>query len=209
MTKRDFIPIHHNAIDITGRRFGRLVALGQVLRRPARWLCECDCGNESIVSYGHLTETHKPIKSCGCITKDRLTVHGLTAHKDYGIWKAMRQRCNNHRYPRYSDYGGRGITICASWDDFAVFIHDMGDRPTPKHSIERRNNDGNYSPENCKWATLTEQARNTRRSRILTLNGVSMTVPEWAEKLGVNKGSIHSRIKYGWPEHKILTKPFK
>ncbi len=136
--------------------------------------------------------------------------HGLAlkgnAHPDYNIWAGMRHRCNNSNYHAYPDYGGRGITVCPQWDSFEQFVADMGPRP-PGHEIERKNNDGNYEPSNCRWATRKEQCRNTRLSHTLTVNGVTCTIAEWAEKSGIWHQTIRTRIKRGWNPERAVTKP--
>ena len=126
--------------------------------RNGRWLCACECGTVKVVYTHHLTSGRS--QGCGC-TK---VVHGLTGTAEYQAWKNMRKRCYNQENPRYPDYGGRGIKICDRWlNDPAAFLEDMGERPSPDHSIDRRDNDGDYEPSNCRWATRSEQQRNKRR----------------------------------------------
>jgi len=120
----------------------------------------------------------------------------------------MIQRCHNQNDSRYSRYGGRGISVCERWrDSFEAFFKDMGRRPSPQHSIDRIDNEKGYSPENCRWASRKEQARNTRESRILTLGGKSMTIAEWAEVTGIPAHTIHSRLSRGQSVTDALTKP--
>jgi hypothetical protein len=120
----------------------------------------------------------------------------------------MKDRVLRPLYKGYARYGGRGITVCERWlNSFENFYADMGPKPSPKHSIERQNNDGDYTPENCCWATYTEQNRNRGDSLYLTANGVTKHVKEWAEDLGVHANTIRDRIKYGWPEHLAATLP--
>jgi hypothetical protein len=120
----------------------------------------------------------------------------------------MRERCHIKPHPRY---GGRGIVVCERWrESFENFIADMGFRPSPKHSLERRDNDGPYSPENCKWATPIEQANNKTNTRRVTLNGVTKSLSEWCRALGINRHSAFSRIySRGWAPERALTVPFK
>ena len=145
-------------------------------------------------------------------------MHGMRKVKEYSTWLTARSRCNNPRFPSYPDYGGRGIRMCRGWDDFAAFIADMGPRPSPAHSIDRINNDGNYScgkcaeclregwPANVHWATRSEQQRNTRKSKNFTINGVTRNINEWAEIYGMNRRLIHARIyRLGWPIVKAVT----
>jgi hypothetical protein len=150
--------------DLTGERFHRLVPqwpAGKTVN-ATHWLCLCDCGRITILPGYHLRENR--VKSCGCWRKDnskiRATKHGFLGSPEYTAWKNMRQRCMNENRERFKYWGGRGITICERWEDPVKFLADMGKRPTPKHSIDRIDNDGNYEPGNCRWATAIEQRHN-------------------------------------------------
>lgn len=154
------------AIDLTGQKFNKLAVIERAGSDTAgaTWRCLCDCGKESVVSAGKLKSGHT--KSCGCHRDEMIgkthRTHGM-ANKSttYRTWKEMRQRCNNPNATQYKWYGQRGITICPSWAEYQNFLADMGERPSGK-TLDRINPDGNYSPENCRWATAKEQAESNR-----------------------------------------------
>jgi hypothetical protein len=199
------------AIDLTGMRFTRLVAVersGRTSSSGTVWRCNCDCGRQTMVPIGALRKGNT--KSCGCLvtewSRSLNKKHGLSNTVEYRLWVGMITRCTNPKRNKYQDYGGRGIVVCDRWrSSFEDFFSDMGHRPSPRHSIERINNDGNYEPTNCKWATKREQLRNTRRNRILALNGESHPLVVWTERLGVDKNTISRRIASGWSLEAALT----
>jgi len=129
---------------------------------------------------------------------------------EYSIWMNMRSRCKNPKNNRYSTYGARGISVCPQWDkDFVNFLQDMGRRPSPDHTIERIDNDGNYEPSNCRWATRQEQARNRTTSRFIQLEGETKTLAEWCEIRGLPMKSVHARLKMGWDAERALSQPLR
>ena len=145
-----------------------------------------------------------------CHSKGKRVRHGLTNqhHYEYITWLSMKARCENKSSKRYSEWGGRGIFVCERWQNFANFFSDMGSRPSNSHSIDRIDNDGPYSPDNCRWATRKEQNRNQSSNRTLELNGLSKTTAEWSEITGIKSHTILARIdRHGWTVSDALTTP--
>lgn len=190
-------------IDITGKRFGRLVVVSQKGRDRAKkilWECSCDCGNTIVIVGGSLSSGNS--RSCGCYHREnlsaRVTKHGAIKTTLYHRWKGMRNRVNNKNFKQYQDYGGRGIDICERWESFENFAEDMGGSFSPELTLERVDNNMGYSPENCRWATRVEQQRNTRFNRHITYNGESLTMSEWMERTGGNRNRVERRLRLGW-----------
>lgn len=139
--------------------------------------------------------------------KCSLFKHGLCYTKEWKIWIDMRRRCNDTKHHAYSRYGGRGIKVCDAWQNsFATFYADMGPRPTPEHSLDREDNNGGYSPSNCRWATHIEQANNKRNNVILEHDGQRLSMYAWARITGLTPQTIWKRIKRGWNVHETLTR---
>lgn len=199
-------------IDLSGRRFGRLTveARGDRVgdRRKIGWFCRCDCGQTHTVSGDNLRSGQ--VTSCGCrnleVLRTAKTHGGATGGKsrEYNIWKGMRKRCLNPAAAKFSRYGGRGISIDPRWADFAAFVHDMGPCPAG-HTIERIDNDGNYEPGNCRWATNTEQSKNRSNTRMFTIGNVTMCLKDWARSRGLNYITLIGRLKRGMAIEEALS----
>lgn len=211
-------------IDLTGLRFGRLIVVREEEKDKfghTKWLCRCDCGQEKII-YGNSLRQGST-KSCGClsieITVKRNLKHGHSKRsgysKTYRVWDHMIQRCNNSNCKAYEDYGGRGIGVCARWDisqggSFENFLNDVGEQPGKGYSIDRVNNNGDYSPNNWKWSTNKEQMRNTRRNRTEIFNGKNQCRTDWAKEYRMSTSALIQRLdKLGWTIEKALTTPVR
>jgi hypothetical protein len=137
--------------------------------------------------------------------------HGDANHRkrapEYRAWTQMRSRCSDASRVDYKDYGGRGISVCSRWDSYELFLADLGRRPSPLHSLDRKDNDGDYTPSNCWWATRAAQSRNKRNVVRLTFLGVSMCVTDWARYLGLPKSTLHNRLHNGWSVEQALSTP--
>lgn len=159
------------AIELAGKRFGRLMVERRDGSKSTRaaWRCQCDCGQHVTVSSYDLRSAQ--VASCGCWRRERATAlnfdHGEASSEtpEYRAWGSMLSRCTNPNDARYKNYGARGIKVCEPWQSYSVFLADMGRRPTPKHSLDRIDNDGNYEPSNCRWATAKQQMNNRRVSK--------------------------------------------
>ena len=217
--------IKRKLIDLSGQTFGRLTVLNEGPRMPRRslkvrritgertWNCLCSCGKQHNITHGSLVSGNG--RSCGCLERD-LTIkrnhkHGHASRAftspEYDIWCGIIKRCTS---PRYKNYHGRGIQICPRWrDSFEAFYADMGPRPSCDHSIERIENDGDYTPNNCRWATRTEQAHNKRNNRWITYNGETLCWTDWGRRLNTSAGTIQGRLRAGWSIERTLTQPVK
>lgn len=202
------------AKEMIGRRFDRLVVLkreGVTANRLAAYVCQCDCGNTKVIDGGSLRLGRT--RSCGCLVKEcgprvaiQNTTHGMRYTKTYKSWCNMIQRCANPNLPKYSIYGGRGITVCERWRTFENFFADMGSRPTGG-SIERMDTNGNYELGNCKWIPMAEQALNRRNNLKITHNGETRNLCEWAKIVGLDEDTLGMRLLRGWSVERALTEP--
>jgi hypothetical protein len=191
------------AKDERGKKYGKLTVIAFAgTRGEVIWTCRCECGNLAKVAGSDLRKGGT--KSCGC---GRATQNGGSKTTEYCSWKEMKRRCYNTKHIEYKNYGGRGIEICSRWrTSFVNFLADMGNKPFPEATIDRINNDGNYEPGNCRWATKMEQGQNTRKTVMLTHDGKTQCIREWARELGVQHCVIRYRIKHCWPIEKVLSK---
>lgn len=189
--------------NLVGKKFGRLqvVAFDHMDKKGnSYWLCECECGNTSIVRRSHLISGDTA--SCGCkltdFNKQNHTKHGMTNEPIYKSWYSMKHRCNNPNAANYDGYGGRGITVCNEWNDFNDFYEwSISHGYRPGLSIDRIDNNGNYSPENCRWTTSSEQANNKRDTIFVTYNGQTRSIAQWARLFDVIYSTLSRRIKRG------------
>lgn len=207
-------PKNTRFINLTGRTSGRYTVIkyaGKNSKNREYWWCQCSCYSLNIKKVRKDFIISETVFSCGCIVKElhhlNKTTHGMSYSNEYQIWADMKTRCLNSKNFRYKDYGGRGIKICDRWiESFENFYSDMGPRPSNEHSIDRRYNDGDYCPENCYWATKSEQYKNRRTNRFLTFKDETLTVTEWAFKLNICPQTLFKRIKLKWNIEDILSK---
>ncbi len=201
------------AHDLTGKQFGLWTVVSRAGSvRPggstgieATWTVRCECGVEKVLRQSILRKGAS--RSCG--RHFRRWTHGMSHLPEHLVWRKMLERCTSSKDASYPNYGGRGITVCDRWRDFAMFIADMGPRPSPKHSIDRIDVNGNYEPGNCRWATKKQQARNTRRTRLITVGDRSMTMAEWSEVSGIPFHAVKCRIQRGWSPYRAVTEPIR
>ena len=184
-----------NDQQMEGQRFGRLIVVGRAgsINKRAAWKCVCDCG-ETTTTLGKYLRSGETT-SCGCrkrtVLGESCKKHGKFGTPEYWVWHAMLQRCGNPNNKAFNHYGARGIKVVARWKKFENFLADMGSRPSPKHSIERRNNNKGYSPSNCYWATIAQQANNKRNT--LLVGGLPLV--EWARKNKMPYTTAYARYR--------------
>lgn len=204
-------------IDLTGKKFGNLTVIERAENRGKEifWKCRCDCGQIKEINGSRLK--NGKTKSCGCYKKEVSHLnkghrnshnksHGMSETRLYRIYKKMYRRCYKPQTKYYCNYGGRGITICKEWlDDFMNFYNwAMSNGYSDELSIDRINNDGNYEPSNCRWATAKEQANNTRKTIFLTYKGETKPASEWSKITGIRQDTITMRKRNGWSDEDCL-----
>ncbi len=205
--------------DLTGQRFGRLLVECRInsanraksgTSREICWQCLCDCGKQKTVKSSNLRRGL--VKSCGCL---RVSIahslsykHGKRHTKEYATFTQMKQRCNNPSSASWKNYGGRGISYDPRWENFEVFLEDVGVAPGKEYSLDRYpDNNGNYEPGNVRWATPKQQLRNTRHNVLIEFEGEIKTTSEWEEITGIHQDTIRFRLRSGWSAKDILTTP--
>jgi len=201
----------------SGRTYNRLTALHDTgERRSGRkpiWAFQCVCGARVVADAYKVAAGST--QSCGCQRKDNgkaRRTHGEASAggkrtPEYTTWAGIRNRCENPENQAFQDYGGRSISVCARWAVYENFLEDMGRRPSPHHSIDRIDNDGNYEPGNCHWATMAEQSSNTRAVRRITIGPETRHLAEWLRHFGVTAVTFHNRVRAGMSEVEALSKP--
>lgn len=195
-----------------GDKFGRLLVVEYAgpIKGRSFWRCRCDCGTTTTTRADQLKSGHA--KSCGCLALDgrsaRATRHGMAHATEYTVWEGMKARCLNPSNQSYKNYGGRGVAICREWaDSFEAFLADMGPRPSPKHTIDRIDNDKGYGPGNCRWATSKEQARNRRKTVWVEFGGEMVKLADLAERHGIGVSVVYLRLRRGWEIGRAITAP--
>ncbi len=201
------------AINVLGKRFGVVLVAERYGsdKSGALWKCLCDCG-VVFISHGHTLVSGRR-KSCGCESKKRTTQmgqankrHGMSGTTEYNIWLSMRARCSNPKSISYPAYGAKGISVCERWENsFDAFYEDMGARPSKRHSIDRIDGAKGYTPENCRWASLEEQARNKRTTHKIEWDGEQHTLTELIQKVGIPEQTVYGRIRAGASIMQALT----
>ena len=204
----------NNLQECIGRTFNRLTLLSFHEKRGRRkfGLFLCSCGKEHVAEFSAVACGR--IKSCGCLAIEHAAeqgrsnaTHGMTKTPEFRAWGHMIQRCTNKNDNMYKHYGLRGISVCDAWRDFLTFYADMGPRPSPEHSIDRINVNGNYEPLNCKWSTATEQARNKRNNVVISTENGDMCLQEAVNASGICRETVKSRVARGMSESQALTTP--
>lgn len=193
--------------DLTGQRFTRLVVIERAENANcgrSMWRCRCDCGNEVCVIGQNLVRGRS--RSCGCWFEDRKHMESHT--RLYRIWTGMKTRCGNPKHHEYYNYGGKGISVCDEWKDSFQAFHEWATESgyADGLTIDRIDNEKNYCPENCRWATYKQQANNRTQNHLVTYNGKTQNIAQWAEELGINRVTLQARInRYGWDIEKAMT----
>lgn len=200
--------------NLVGQKFHRLTVLefAEMINGDSYFWCECECGNRKKIRGYELT--NGGIKSCGCLLiewlREAKKKHGMSRTVEYRTYGRMLERCNNPNHSNYFNYGGRGIFVCDRWqgkDGFTNFFSDMGQRPGKGYSIDRIDNNGPYSPDNCRWVTQKEQNSNYRQNLNIEIDGIIKNATAWAETYGISRDVIYNRIQKGWDARRAVITP--
>lgn len=210
------IPTSPRFQDLTGRTFGRLTVIGYLGRRHSAsyWQCKCSCLDGNITEVNGQNLKLGTSTSCGCARREgmskRRKSHGQSKGRIYRCWINMKLRCYDDKEVGYRYYGGRGIAVCKRWlESFENFLADMGQPPTAAHTLDRKDTNASYSPENCKWSTYKEQANNRTNNRLSTIDGVTRNTAQWSEISGLPPNVIHQRLGRGWDAKAAVFTPAK
>lgn len=207
------IPSHSRFQDLSRRKFGRLKVVAYVgaAKGHQLWRCRCKCGRITVATCNNLMRLHTT--SCGCHKAEVVAAGARRRHSgshtpEWVAWQHMKDRCCNPARRDYHNYGGRGIKVCERWlACFDNFIADMGKKPSPAHTLDRIDNNGDYAPENCRWATRHEQGINKRTTPRAAIDGVTKPVREWCEQYHMPLRLVLDRLRNGWPPLRALTTP--
>lgn len=204
--------------DLTGKTFGELTVIRETMPRISKsgnksrmWTCKCSCGNIIDVFQGNLLRGYS--KSCGCIGKKHRaksrTSHGLSKTRIYSIWCEMKKRCYKENDPAFRRYGGRGISVCDEWNNsfLSFYKWSMNNGYNDSLTIDRIDNDGNYCPTNCRWASKKEQSRNTSKTIRISIGGETKSLSDWCDALHISSSTVRKRISDGWSEEDALLTP--
>lgn len=202
-------------IDLTGKRFGKLTVVSFDHRKGTRayWKCVCDCGGNRIVGIDHLK--NGDIVDCGCVNRKKNppihSKHGMSYTRLYTIWALMKARCVNQNRKEYPRYGGRGIKLVDEWLEFQPFMEwAIGSGYSDELTLDRKDNDGNYTPDNCRWVTRLVQAYNKSNNRYITHNGETKTICQWAKEYNISYNVLKKRLDdLGWDFGKAISEPPK
>jgi len=201
-----------NKIDLTGQRFGKLVAISIEKKSDSStrtyWNCVCDCGGKRVVSNDHLRSGD--VTDCGCARKhvSRWSKHNMYNSRLYGIWSLMKERCCNPKRKEYPNYGGRGICVCEEWKEAKNFIEwSLNNGYSDELTIDRIDNNGNYCPKNCRWISRKEQMQNRRNNHYISFEGKTLTLTQLAKENGLTYSQLYKRLKLGWTLEKAISEP--
>lgn len=200
--------------DLTGREFGRWRVLerGPNYGTGTTWVCECQCEKKTVRTVQASNLRSGGSTGCDCVriekVRERVRKHGRTGTPEYYVWQQMKYRCTNEKNAAYADYGGRGIRVCDRWmESFEAFIEDMGNRPTKTSTIERRDVNGNYCPENCCWIEKKEQNKNKRNTAFVEVEGEKVRLQEVADEHGISNGALTYRVEQGMSVDDAVAQP--